>query len=86
MRLVRLVTTVTEEHTVTVKVPEDVESGPVEMIVAFAPRDSNDVGASTLGDLSGSEFFGIWHDRDDVTDSSDFARALREQTWTRSQA
>jgi len=86
MRPVRLKTTVTEERTVTVKVPENAETGPVEMIVVFAPPESNDVGASTLGDLGGSEFFGIWRDRDDVADSTAFARALREQTWTRFQA
>lgn len=88
MRLVKLKTIVTAQRTVTLKVPEDVPTGPMEIIVVFAPPESSPRAAiadSTLGDLRASEFFGMWRERDDMADSSDFARALREQTWKRSE-
>ena len=84
MRLVKLTATVTPDRTVTLKVPEDVPTGPMEIIVVFAPPESSPGAAmagSTLGDLRASEFFGMWRERDDLADSSDFARALLEQTW-----
>ncbi len=37
----------------------------------------------TLGDLLHSEFFGIWKDREDIDDSVEFARALRDSAWRR---
>jgi hypothetical protein len=85
MRLVKLKTTVTTERTVTLKVPEDIPTGPMEVIVVFAPPESSPRAGSTLGDLRASEFFGMWRERDDIADSSDFARALREETWKRSE-
>jgi len=36
---------------------------------------------STLGDLAGSEFAGIWGDRADIADSVSFARRLRDEAW-----
>ena len=37
----------------------------------------------TLGDLARSEFFGLWRDRADITDSAEFARRLRVDGWSR---
>jgi hypothetical protein len=38
----------------------------------------------TLGELLESEFFGMWKDREDITDSAAYARHLRETAWRRS--
>lgn len=84
MRLVRLTATVTPDRTVTLKVPEDVPTGLTEIIVVFARPESSPELGGTLGELRASEFFGMWRERDDVADSSAFARALRERTWKRS--
>ena len=37
-----------------------------------------------LSDLLHSEFFGMWRDREDITDSALFARQLREEACGRS--
>ena len=40
-------------------------------------------GTSTLKDLLDSPLVGMWADRDDITDSADFARQLRERAQRR---
>ncbi len=37
----------------------------------------------TLGELLESEFFGMWKDREDISDSATYARHLREIAWRR---
>lgn len=85
MRLVKFKATFTSERTLTLRVPEDVPTGATEVIVVFAPTESAPERPSTLGDLRASEFFGMWRDREDLPDSPTLARALREQTWKRSE-
>jgi hypothetical protein len=76
MHVVTLTTTVTPERTLTVRVPQDIPTGPVEVVVVFAaepqPRPYH-----ALGDLRTSEFFGMWRDRTDLPDSPALARTLR---------
>lgn len=81
MRIVTLTTTVTPDHTLTIRVPQDVPTGQAEVVVVFdvEPRSRR-----TLGDLRSSEFFGMWRDRTDLPDSPVLARALRRQAWERS--
>lgn len=65
-----------------ITLPADVPLGPAEIVLVVssvaAPK------SSTLGDLLNSEFFGMWRDRTDISDSIDFARELRSQAWKRS--
>jgi len=84
MRLVKLKATVTPERTLTLQIPEDVPTGPTEIIVVFAGPETAATDGSTLGDLRSSEFFGMWRGREDLPDSPALARALRERTWKRS--
>ena len=75
-------TDVTADHKVQITLPDDVPVGPAEMVVVVisgAPAE-----AHTLRDLAESEFFGMWRDRDDIGDSQEFARKLREEGWRRS--
>jgi hypothetical protein len=83
MRVVTLTTTVTPKRTLTIPVPQDIPTGPAEVIVVFAaePRSQPQ---RTLGDLRTSRFFGMWRDRTDLPDSPVLARMLREQAWKRS--
>ena len=65
-----------------ITLPADVPTGPAEIVVVVSsPAGSS---ARTLGDLASSEFFGMWRDRPDITDSSEFARQLRSEGWKRS--
>jgi predicted nucleic acid-binding protein len=63
-----------------ITLPNDVPSGPAEivLVVSSSTRPSD----STLGALAGSDFFGLWKDRPDITDS--FAQTLRSEGWKRS--
>lgn len=83
MRLIKLETTITPERTLTLRVPDDVPTGSTEILVVFASAETAPQPSSTLGDLQTSEFFGIWQDREDLTDSPALARQLREQAWKR---
>jgi hypothetical protein len=82
MRVVTLTTTITPERTLTIRVPEDIPSGPAEVVVVFNAEPQSQL-HRTLGDLRNSEFFGIWRDRSDLPDSPTLARTLREQAWKR---
>lgn len=73
---------VTENHEVTIALPKDVPAGPVEITLVIKPKGAERVHA--LGELAESEFFGAWRDRDDITDSVEFARRLRDEGWRRS--
>jgi hypothetical protein len=64
-----------------ITLPPEVPAGPAEIVVVVSPSRPSDL--STLGELVNSEFFGIWKDRSDIVDSSDFARGLRAEAWKR---
>ncbi len=83
MRVVTLTTTVTPERTLTIRVPEEIPTGPAEVIVVFAVEHPSRP-YNTLGELRASEFFGMWRDRTDLADSPVLARMLREQAWKQS--
>ena len=63
--------------------PGDVPPGPAEIVVVVSsPAHAPTV--STLGELAGSEFVGMWQDRPDITDGVQFARDIRSESWKRS--
>lgn len=73
----------TRELDLHIVLPADVPTGPVEIVVVVS-TDTVAPKPSTAADLANSEFFGMWAGRTDITDSSGFARQLREQAWRRS--
>ncbi|CAN5653862.1 hypothetical protein BH11ARM2_BH11ARM2_26340 [soil metagenome] len=77
----RLDTRIAEDRRVTFTAPDEVPVGEVEMVVVMVPREERQ--RTTGRDLLESEIFGMWRDRDDIKDSSDFARKQREQAWQR---
>jgi hypothetical protein len=64
-----------------ITLPADVPVGPAEIAVTVL-SPSRPPGR-TLADLARSEFFGMWRDRDDLKDSSGFAKMLRSEGWSR---
>jgi len=63
------------------RVPEDVPLGPADIQVLVTPQERE--GTRSLGDLAGSEFFGMWKDRHDIQDVVAYARRLRKESWKR---
>ncbi len=69
-----------------VVLPDDVPVGPRQIVIVLEGLDDPEPPPGqirTLGDLLDSEFFGLWADRDDITDSATFARELRERVARR---
>lgn len=64
-----------------IMLPPDVPTGSAKIVITVSPCGSRP--HSTFGDLLHSEFFGMWRDRADIEDSSEFARKLRSEGWTR---
>lgn len=83
VKTITLATDVLPDREVRFTLPPDVPLGPVDIVVVVAPRMNAE--AQTLGDLLHSDFFGMWQDRTDITDSAAFARELRETAWQRTQ-
>ena len=79
VKTLSLKTEIPENREVHITLPNDVPVGPAELVlVVSTPAYSGD---STLGALARSEFFGVWKDRSDITDS--FAQTLRSEGWKR---
>lgn len=55
----------------------------VEIIVFLQPPTSPPRARLTVGRLRQSGLIGLWQDRDDISDSSVYARRLREQAQQR---
>ena len=65
-----------------ITLPADVPTGSARIVITVSPSWSGL--HSTFSDLLNSEVFGMWRDRADIEDSSEFARKLRSQGWNRS--
>jgi hypothetical protein len=80
-RTLRIQTDIPADHEVQITLPLDVPTGPAELEIVV--RSGNGQESGTCADFLKSDFFGMWKDRDDIKDSTDFARSLRETAWTR---
>ena len=80
VRTISLTTDVPPDRQVHLVLPDDVPTGPAEIVIVVASRATP---AHTLGDFVHSPFFGMWRDRDDIGDSVEFARRLRAEAWSR---
>ncbi len=69
------------------RIPDDRWGDVLEFIETLGPRDQPAREAEgrpiTAADLLGSGLVGLWSDRDDIGDTREFARRLREQAQTR---
>ena len=67
------------DHTLTVRVPNDVPPGPV--IVTVTSESSPEPKIRTLRDLLHSGFVGMWADRDDLPKTNEEFAAWRKKLW-----
>lgn len=72
---------VAPDHTVSIQLPVDVPVGPIDLVIQIPAN--GDPRIRTFGDLLQSSVCGAWADRDDLGDSVEFARELREKSWRR---
>jgi hypothetical protein len=71
---------ITDDGQLKVEIPPDLPPGPVEVeIRPEVPR----VEGVTLGELLESGLLGLWKNREDITDSVEFARELRKRASRR---
>jgi hypothetical protein len=82
VRTVNLNADIPPNRELRITLPSDVPVGPAEIVLVVSSPDR--VSGRTLGDFKNSEFFGMWRDRSDITDSVQFARGLRSEGWRRS--
>ena len=78
---INLTADVPPNHQLTITLPNEIPTGPAEITLVVASQKAAEL--STLGELAESEFFGLWRDRDDITDSADYASRLRDAAWNR---
>lgn len=57
------------------------EADAPDLIREHDSDDSRVEPVMTLGDLLKSDVVGMWRDRDDLGDSVEFARKLRDEAW-----
>jgi hypothetical protein len=81
VKTITLETNIPPDREIKITLPSDIPLGPADIVVVVAPHAAAE--GHTLGDLLASEFVGMWQDRDDIDDSADFARHLRETAWRR---
>jgi hypothetical protein len=88
--LLQLSVEVGEDRVLHIKLPDDFPLGKAQVQVSMELKDNETADGSnkirTGQDLLESEFVGMWADREDITDSVEFARNLRESVWDRQQA
>jgi hypothetical protein len=81
VKTVNITTDIPASRELRITLPPDVPLGPSDIVVVVSsPGVAN---GRTLGDFADSEFFGMWRDRSDITDSVHFARGLRSEGWKR---
>jgi hypothetical protein len=81
VKTVNITAQVGPNREVRVTLPDDFPVGPAEITLIAKPIAEEHL--PTLGDLLESEFFGMWKDRKDIVNSSDFARKVRKEGWKR---
>jgi hypothetical protein len=82
IKTISITTDIPLNREVHITLPADVPPGPAEIVVVVTPHASS-AGEQTLGDFLNSEFFGMWRNRTDIGDSTEFARRLRIEAWSR---
>jgi hypothetical protein len=81
VRTVNLNADIPPDRELRITLPADVPVGPAEIVLVVSSSDRSN--GRTLGDFKNSEFFGMWRDRSDISDSVQFARGLRSEGWKR---
>ncbi|MBI5671572.1 MAG: hypothetical protein HZC41_26570 [Chloroflexi bacterium] len=69
---------ITDDGNLQVEIPPDLPPGPVEVEIR-----RQEIRGITLGEILKSDLIGMWADREDITDSVEFARELRRRASRR---
>lgn len=83
MDAIRIVTTVEQDGEIRLSNLPLKRGQRVEMIVLAEQEHEAETPSFTAATLLASEVVGLWEKREDIGDSSDFARNLREQVQHR---
>jgi hypothetical protein len=82
-RTVQIDAEIPTSREIVIRLPDDVPPGMAHIVLAVTSEESAPSPRRTLGDLLRSDLFGLWADREDITDSAEFARDLRTEAWQR---
>jgi hypothetical protein len=83
MEAIRVKQTVERKGEVTIRDLPVVEGQQVEVLLMISPTTQEKRPYITARQLLDSPLIGLWKDRDDIGDSVDYARQLRQQAQTR---
>lgn len=81
VKTISLTLEVPANREVRIVLPDDVPAGRAEIVIVVASNAAT--AGPTLSSLAQSEFFGMWRDREDISDSAEFAQHLRTAAWSR---
>ena len=82
VRIVNLSADIPASRELHIILPAEVPIGPADIVLVVSSPDRTS--GRTCGDFVHSEFFGMWRDRTDITDSAQVARDLRSEGRKRS--
>ena len=71
---------IADDHSLTVSVATDLPPGPVTVTLTFESEADEYMAAGMLEDLG---VLGAWEHREDIGDSVEFAKRLRDEAWRR---
>jgi hypothetical protein len=83
MEAIRVQQTIQKNGEITIRNLPVEEGQQVEVLLLFSPANKQKKPHLTARQLLDSGLVGIWKDREDILDSADFARQLREQAQRR---
>lgn len=82
IRTVNLDTDIPANRELRIVLPPEFPEGPARIVLQVTTSPET-AAQATLGSLAHSEFFGMWRERSDIRDSSEFAAKLRFDGWKR---
>lgn len=69
LKTLTLHTEISPEREIHIQVPDDIPTGPAELVVIIVSSETPLEPAGTADDLLRSPLFGLWSDREDIDDS-----------------
>jgi hypothetical protein len=83
MEAIRMQQTIQKRGELTIRNLPVEEGQQVEVLLLFTPSQTSKRPRLTARQLLQSGLIGLWKNREDITDSADYARQLREQAQKR---
>ena len=72
-------TDVPENHKLIIEIPRHIPAGPATLAVEIESEETKEIKSYiTAKEILDSGIVGIWEDREDISDSTEFVRQLRE--------